>query len=383
MRVVEKNKKLKDLLIIIIFCTFIFGGGILFIVSPKINISSKEKRVLEELPKLSMSALIDGSYEKKIETYLSDHFPLREKFIGINSYSNLIFGKNEINGIYKCKDGYLINKPIIYNEKNMEKNLKSIKSFVNENSLKLSLMIVPSTGYIMNDKLPRNHDDYLDGKILDNIKEGVDEDIQWIDLEDTFIKEKENNRIFYKTDHHWTTFGAYLAYENFGTKEGLSLKDKSQYDKENYEDFYGTTYSKSGLWNNPSDNIEIWSNKGDIEIEIKDDNKEGTIKSNSLFFKDHLIEDDKYKSFLNGDHSFVKITNKDAPKGNLLIIKDSFGDSLAPFLSENYNEIYIIDLRYYKKNKVSDLIKDKGIDNVLMLYSIDNIVNDTNIIWLK
>ena len=106
------------------------------------------------------------------------------------------------------------------------------------------------------------------------------------------------------------------------------------------------------------------------------------VESDSMFFPSHLEEEDKYPVFLDGNHGYTKITNPGAPLGKLLLIKDSFGHCLAPFLAEQYQEIYMIDLRYYK-NSLTELAEQEGIDQVLFLYGLDNMVNDTNFVWIK
>ena len=100
------------------------------------------------------------------------------------------------------------------------------------------------------------------------------------------------------------------------------------------------------------------------------------------YFTDHLKEDDKYPVFIDGNHALTEITNTNAKNGTILLIKDSFSHSLAPFLAENYSRVVLVDLRYYKES-VSDLVTTYNPEQVVVLYGIDNLATDTDIVWLK
>ena len=118
-------------------------------------------------------------------------------------------------------------------------------------------------------------------------------------------------------------------------------------------------------------------------MEIHDDTTDEVKTNDSFFFADHLQEMDMYPVFLDGNHSLVKVTNEDAPDKKLLVIKDSFAHCMVPFLSEHYSEIYMVDLRYFRSTPISQLIEQNDIDETLILYGLDNLINDTNVMWLK
>ena len=158
---------------------------------------------------------------------------------------------------------------------------------------------------------------------------------------------------------------------------------KDKFRKESVDGFYGTSYSKSALWFVTPDTIELWSCEDQsadaVSVEISDGNDKKS--GNSYFFREQLENDDKYPVYLDGNHSFVRIKNKDAKGGKLLIIKDSYAHCLAPFLSLNYSEIIMVDLRYYKK-EVSALAESENADAILVLYSLQNLSEDTNLSYL-
>lgn len=367
----------------IVFCAFIAVMTMLFWALPKQDFSPDEKRVLESPPSFTLKSLSDGSFGKSVENYLSDHFAGRKLFVGLNAYYNLFSGRNGAGDIYLGNDSYLINQPVVFDQEKLQKNVDDINAFVRSANVPAVMAVVPSTGYVMEKSLPAVHKPYHDGEILDALSASLDTSVQFVDFRSPFLKQREQAQLYYKTDHHWTSEGAYLGYHTLGTALGYTPGEPAQYQIERYEGFYGTTYSHSGYWLTAPDAIEIWKNPSltNLSVRIEETGKPAQ-ESNSLFFPSHLEETDKYPVFLDGNHGYTKITNADAPKGKLLLIKDSFGHCLAPFLAEQYKEIYMVDLRYYK-TALTRLIKEEEIDQILILYGLDNMVNDTNFMWLK
>ncbi len=377
-----KLKKLKKFLPALIFLIFIALIGLLFCFAPKSDYSSNEKRYLEDFPEFTFDTLISGEFGEDFETYLADHISGRDFFVGLNAYYDVASGRNGSKGVYLGSDDYLINDPV--DEDNyLALNIEKLKSFSEKNDLNSTLMVVPSTGYIMGDKLPNNHYEYDDNKYYEIIKKNKG-DLNFIDLRDTFEeKAEEDVKLYYKTDHHWTTEGAYIAYEEYCKALELNQTPISDFDIKSYDDFYGTTYSTSALWLTPSESIDVWYNKNysdNISVEIVEDGE--VKKSNSMYYLDHLEEDDKYPVFLDGNHSLVRIKNSESTGGKLLVIKDSFAHCFTPFLTDNYSEIIMIDMRYYKED-VSKLVEEENIKDTLMIYGLDNLSLDTDIRWLK
>ena len=370
-----------------VFIAFIFCIFILYIILPKNSYSAEEKRNLSQMPQATVEKVFNGEFETDFETFLADQLPFRTFFVGTNAYCSLYTGHNSSNGIYKGSNGYLFSKPVEYNEL-LDKNISYISEFAEKTNIPTYMCIVPTSAYIMQDKLPKNHYQYKDNELFNTIKADLknsDSDVKFIDLIPTFSEKSTSEQLFYKTDHHWTSDGAYTAYSVIAQAMGFNATDKSQFEISTYNDFYGTAYSKSALWFNQPDIIELWKNKthtsDTVSVTIKDGQNEQTY--NTMFFEENLKTDDKYTAFLNGNHSYVKITNNSNPNGKkLLIVRDSYAHSLAPFLADNYSEITLIDLRYYK-SPVSSIVSEQHIDETLFLYGLDNITNDTNITFLR
>ena len=370
----------------VLFVAFIFAMAIWFVVNPKADYSSSEKRYLQQFPETSVDTVLSGEFSEKFETYFADHFPQRNMWVGLNSYYNLGIGLNGRNGVYNSADGYLINVPVD-KENYVRKNIRVLAEFKEKiGDVPMTVMLAPSTGYIATDKLPLIHDSYNDDTYFaESAKTLGESGVNFVDLRETFKqKYAEGVQLYYRTDHHWTTDGAYEGYVKLCEKLGVQPADKDSFAKTAYGGFYGTTYSTSGYWLTKPDSITVYDNQENtdknITVKISEDGKDNHY--GSMFFYNHIDEDDKYPVFLDGNHALTEIQNKNAKNGTIVVIKDSFSHSLAPFLAENYSKVVLVDLRYYKQS-VSDLIKKENPEQVVALYGIDNLATDTDIVWLQ
>ncbi len=372
-------KIIKTYLPSIVFLTFVFVLSILFVILPKTSYSENEKRILSEAPAFTAEALFDGSLMTDFETYLSDHFPGRDLFVGVNSYYELSTGRGGTSEVYFGSDGYLIGKENeAASEEHVIKNTVNFAAFADTLGLDATMMIVPSSGYILEDKLPAVHADYHDEALLTAAEERADH-LQWIDLTETFNKAKADTQLYYKTDHHLTADGSYEMYKAYLQSKGVAPYEGFR--NESYDGFYGTYYSRGGYWLTKPDAVELYIDDTlkDITVEVSDGLGEPTV-SDSLFFKDHLNNADKYPIYLNGNHGLVKITNPNAKGGKLLIVKDSFAHCVTTMLASHYSEIYMVDLRYYATaapDSVADLVNNNGIKEALFLYGTDSLATES------
>lgn len=385
MRFADNRSKIGKYIPAVVFLIFIYGMALWFLFSPKTDYSSSEKRYLQKFPDTNVEKVLSGEFGSEFETFFADQFPQRNTWVGLNAYTALAEGNNGASGVYNCKNGYLINKPVS-TDNNLDKNVGAVVDFAKTIDAPTTVMLVPSTGYIADDVLPTFHDKYNDDEDISKISSTLSkEKIGFVDLRERFKSEYKNgSQLYYKTDHHWTTKGAYTGYQELCKVLGITPIDDSTLKKDSYPDFYGTTYSSSGFWLTPPDNIEIWSNpkNSDKNISVKITEGANVKTSGSMYFTDHLKEDDKYPVFIDGNHALTEITNTNAKNGTILLIKDSFSHSLAPFLAENYSKVVLVDLRYYKES-VSQLVSTYNPEQVVVLYGIDNLATDTDIVWLK
>ncbi len=365
-----------------IFVIFVFSFAILLVFMPKQEFSQNEKKVLSAFPRFSTEALFDGTWFKNIENYVSDHFPFREAFVGINSYFNMITGRNGTNGVYKCSDGYLIAAPNQLDVDRMNTNIRRASGFTEKLGLPTTVMLVPSAGYVLEEKMPENHLPYNDEVIFNEVMTKLT-NVDFVDLRVPFTEEtKKGNQLYFKTDHHLDTNGSYVMYKEFCEAKGLSFVDGFE-EKEKLEDFYGTNYSKSGLWLEKPDTVEIWHSANNYDYDVLIDDITQQESSDSLYFYKHDENMDKYPVFLDGNHALVTIKNNSVQNGKkLLIVKDSYAHCFATFLCENYEEICLVDLRYYIKS-ISQLAQTQGSTEVLFLFGAENFASIQNFAFLK
>ncbi len=378
-----KSKK-SAIAIIAIFLAFTFTLSALFFIIPKEDYSSSEKRYLKELPEISLENFLSGGLTKGLEGdanggYIPDHFPFRSFFVGVNSYFNLLTGSTADNGYYFAKDGYIVTKPPASNRS--ESNMSIINRF-SASFDEVTLAVVPSPGYIMEDILPLNHIAYPDDTVYGYINENKAPNISSVDmrpaLSDAFTKGGE---LYYHTDHHWTTEGAYLGYLEICKSLGIAPLDKESFTVSSYDNFYGTTYSSSGYFLTKPDTLEIWENEALTDITVRITEGTDTKEYDSMYFLSHLEEDDMYPVFLDGNHALVEIENKNVENDKtLVIVKDSFAHCLTPFLSAHYSKVIMVDLRYYK-DPVSTLCTENS--DLLFLYGMNNFCTDSNLAYLE
>ena len=342
---------------------------LLILLIPKQNFSDNENRFLEVFPKISISSIVSGDFQSKMCNYISDHFPLREKLLGFKNKIDHFLGISRINNVYYSKDNYLIeeyNKP-----KNNYKISRIINRFIENNSnKKIDFMLVPTSALVYDNKLPKYNISNSENDTIEFYKDNLK--LNFIDVRDNLIKHN-NEYIYYKTDHHWTTLGAYYAYEEYCNVNNLT-KNIFRFVKVD-NNFRGTLYSK--ILDN---SIEM-----DYIIKVDDDNKYQVIidnnQTNSFYDYSYLRKKDKYSYFFGGNKGLITITN-DNGKDELLVIKDSYANNFIPFIAKNYKKIYVIDPRYYNES-IEDFIDNKYVSNILFVYNVLTIDDDIGILSIN
>lgn len=376
-----KKENFKSLIIILVFALFTGTVSVTtFITAPNTNYLENEKRFTAEMPEFSTERLLDTSYLTDFEGYIEDRIFARSFFVGANAYLHLASGSNILENVYYCQEGYLINAPKALNEKTVSNNISRFEEFSKQANLPSKMIIVPSPGYVMESILPDKAASYCDDYIFSFAKNTLSH-TNLIDVRDSLRKSFENgDSLYYKTDHHLTSLGCYTLYSEFMKSSDSSPREKSTFDIEVCDNFCGTTRASSGYFLTKGDNIELWHSGENLCVSVSDGKKYEKAQ-NDFFFREHLEKDDKYPVFADGNHALTRIENTGKEGKNLLIIKDSYAHCTANFLSCEYQNIYMIDLRYYRL-PVSEFIKENGIDELLFLYGADAINTDTNSGWL-
>lgn len=337
--------------------------------------SEIENRNLQEKPKI-----LSENYVEKLNSYMADQFFIREKLISFKSRIDLVLGKNKINNVYIGSDNQLFEEFKITSNDDLFNKVDVINEFKKANEdLLVNFMLVPTATSILDDKLPLYAPVNDEIEYINNVKSYLLDDIKFIPIYDK-LKANKNEYIYYKTDHHWTTDGAYLGYEAFCESTGIEATNKEDFEKIiGSNDFYGSLSSKVGLFGLYKDKLNIYIPKNsNMLVNYVMEQKKDT----SLFNSDKLKHKDKYQVFLNGNHPLIEIeTDKNLDK-KILVIKDSFANNFVPFLTENYGNIFLIDLRYYTES-INEFIKNNDINEVLFLYNVNTFNEDDSIFNLS
>lgn len=373
----NKHKKVYTRILALVFIISIFGIFFMNIFSKNKNFSEEENRMLAKKPKFSIDRLLEGRYTEKYEKYVEDQFVLRNSWIGVKSTVDKLLGRKEENGVFLSKDGYLIEDFKKPEEKNLEETIKAMNNF-NEKykGINQYALIAPNSVSVLKDKLPKNAPVEDQRAYIEKLKNSLNSNIKFIDTYNTLESHKDEY-IYYRTDHHWTTLGAYYAFLDAAKEMGLTPKD-NYYDIETVTDeFYGTLYSKSGFKGISPDSIEVYIPK-DENDQLLVSYEEEKKKSGSIYNSEKLKEKDKYEVFLEGNHPLVKINTLVNNNKKLLLIKDSYANSFVQFLTPYFNEIVIVDPRYYYGD-IDKLISEEGITDLLYLYNANTFFSDNNI----
>ena len=347
---------------------------------PDKKFSAEENRLLQTMPKLSISSIFSGRFETKAESYAADQFMLRNMFIKMKSSFDTSLGSTESNNVFMCKDNYLMENISKADAKKMENNYNSLAKLKQlYPNINMDFMLVPNAANIMFDKLPLFAVTEDQNKQMDDFFKKIQSiGINPVDVRATFKKNKEKIELYYHTDHHWTTDGAYLAYQDFAKKNKLNSNIK--YDALAVKnDFRGTLASKSGFTNGLNDMIKIYLPKEGQNYKnsviFYSDTKEKTTE----FYKlNNLKKKDTYTVFGGSNHPIYSIKTPVSSQRKLLLIKDSYANSFIPFLSQDYREIIVIDPRYFFDD-ISEIIKANGITDVLFLYNANTFFNDNSL----
>lgn len=355
----------------LLFCFFLAGLLVWHGVLPDREKSETENRTLARWPAFSWEALRDGSFTEGVEEYFADQFPLRDSWTGLRARSEQLLGKREFHGVFLCGD-MLISQVAEPEEAQVRQNLSSVKSF-SESTPNVLFGLIPSAAEVWREKLPAGAESWDQTELLAESQ---------VDFQGVLSAHRDEP-VFYRTDHHWTTLGAYYGYtalmEALGRGEEVLPRDAfTPRVPAGADAFCGTLYSQSGIhWLRP-DTIEIWVEDPGFTVASWRSGREG---SSSLYDFTRLEEKDKYSVFLGGNQPLCVIQNESG-RGKLLLIRDSYSDALAPFLAMHFQEVHLLDLRY-NRSSPGAYAREQGIDEICVLYSAQNFISDRNLMLLR
>lgn len=363
-----------------IFPIILVSVMLLNIFLPDKKFSAEENRMLQMMPKLSFTSYIDGRFESKIESYAADQFLLRNHFIKIKSSFDSALLISKSNNVFNCSDNYLMEDISKVDKKKMHNNIDSLSNFKKcYPDIQMDFLLVPNAANILSDKLPLFAVTENQNKQIDDFFQTLKSlEIEPIDVRSEFEKQKTKTELYYHTDHHWTTDGAYLAYCEFHKKKKFT--SNIQYEPLVVKnDFRGTLSSKSGFTNGLNDKIKIFLPKPEQDYKnsviFYSDSKK---KTTEFYQLDNLNKKDTYTVFGGSNHPIYSIKTPVTSQKRLLLIKDSYANSFIPFISQDYREIVVVDPRYFFDD-IGEIIKAHKITDVLFLYNANTFFNDNSL----
>ena len=335
---------------------------------PDSAFSANENRYLKQAPRLTWDALMHGSYTADVETYTADQIALRDVWMGAKSTLQQLAGKQDVGGVWLGEDGYYFAKMTEddFNRPRYEKNLAAVKAFFDGNADKdCRILLAPTPCVVLYDKLPFGLS--LDNGTVFDVDECYDTLIDLLGQQAILTRWDlrevggGTQQVYYRTDHHWTTAGARVAYRVWAKDTGHTVRDYALTPVT--DDFRGTLYSKVLLPGSAYDTVEV---ARDVEIVSMD--CDGQVM-HSLYVDSKLEQKDKYEVFMGGNYAKVTVDTGAETGRSLLLIKDSFANCFLPFLCADYDTITVVDLRYCRENMM-DLASD--CTDILVLYELTN-----------
>ena len=349
------------------------------IILPDTGFSEKENRILASRPALKLDQIISGVYEKQFETYENDQFPLRDMWITLKATTDRLMGKVEENGVYLGKNGYLMEAFNAPSQTQYDATVNAMTSFAQKHSdLKQYALIAPNSVNILKSNLPAFAPADDQNPWIDKLKDSLTSaGVTFIDIRDTFTDHKTED-LYYHTDHHWTTLGAYYAYLQAAAVMGIDTSSDS-YDKAPVsQTFKGTLSAKSGFRSGETDELDVFLPNGDNTLSSVVNYVDEQKKSASFYDTSKLNTRDKYALFFGGNHAQIKISTPTESNNTLLVLKDSYANSFVPFLAQHYRKIIMIDPRYYYGD-LEQLLQVENVQEVLYLYNANTFFADTSL----
>ncbi len=373
----RKKGTAESLIAKLFVCFLIIMIGCNFIVPDK-KISEKENRALEQRPKITVSGLITGNFMKKYEKYLADQFAGREFLRRVKTSLSRIGGSKKEQGVLIGKDNQLFEEIVMPQPELLEKNIQAIKAFVDTHEdIKVNMLLVPDAATILEEQLPAFATVEDQRAVFGRIKKAVGKSVNWIDATKTLSKHRDE-KIYYKTDHHWTTLGAFYTFvdaaPSLGIEEDVSSKYVSYPVSTN---FNGTLAAKSGVKMGVEEQIDIYvpqNTDNDLIVNRVEERE----KMATMYHADKLKTRDQYAVFFGGNSSVIDIKTVSQDQRRLLVIKDSYANCFVPFLAPYFREIVMVDPRYYSGN-VEEILETYNISDVLFLYSGNTFLQDNNL----
>lgn len=344
---------------------------------PDSSFSQTENRSLAQKPEISISTLKNGNFMTRFESYMSDQFPKRDTVVSLKSTMQRLLGNSEQNNVYIGKDGWLFEKQTPFDEEKVQQTTDAISEFSKSCKIKNQVfMLVPDSTCLLKNKLPSLLSVESQEEQIKKVYASVPENIKKVNTVSILKNADRREDLYYKTDHHWTTRAAKRMLD--GASNELQINPETAEYKffTVSNDFYGTLASSSGIYDKP-DKVEICM-PVDCQGTYFVNNADTKTKAPTFFDLSKLNETNKYEVFAGGNFSRITISTTTLNKRNLLILKDSYANCFIPLLTPHYQNIVIIDARYFTDD-LQAVLGDYKFTDLLILYNVNTFLEDTSL----
>lgn len=379
----SKKTKLNDCTATIaLFVLILAAASVMSVIMPDREFSPTENRMLSQRPRISLQSVMDGKFMNDYESFVSDQFFFRDGWIAFKTWTErLLLLREESKGVYFAKDDYLIESHAgTFDTALAAQNVETLVKFVAEYASRFeqgrfTVMIAPNAVDVHSEKLPRSApaakgNSYRDA-IASRLPPGTFCDVL------PELRARDEEYLYFRTDHHWTMRAAFYAYRAFTRQTGLSATEFSDCTVSVAANgFEGTVSSKIGISPKP-DYIEAIVPISAETARMHVDGMDGWYE---LFDTKKCSEKEKdnYAYFLGGNYPFAQIRTDSEHERRMLVIKDSYANCFVPFLTNNFSEIGILDMRYARQS-VRSLIDGGEWTDVIVLYNAAGFAADESI----
>ena len=403
-------KKILQYPIAVLFALFISVFFLVDVFNSDRAFSEFENTSLAQKPAFSWSSFVDGSFGSKYVKYINEQFLGRDNWISMKAVADMGLGRIESHGVTYGDDHYLMEKLEIVEDQNYPANAGTnivkqtaldrsngmVSSFLQMYDQPITFSLVPNSYAILEDEVPTGFpgaDQQAYTQQIYRTLSEADDQLEIVDFSDALSQHKDEY-IYYRTDHHWTTLGAYDAYVAYCEQKGLTPVSLEELEENKVEDFYGTFYSKAKRPSQPADTITWY----DVDVDefafvanlqqdkqlaqlgevVQEDGLE-LLRVDGMMDQRKFEVRDKYAAFMWGNSGYVKIksnhnlNHQEGKTSRLLLFKDSYANSMIPYLTYNYDEIIVVDLRYMAKS-TKELMQEE-FDDIFVMYNFSTYVS--------
>lgn len=375
------QEKIRQYGVCVISCLFLFGMPVWYLVDKDEKISIKEQRSLQQLPHFQMSAFLEKTFQKELEQYMMDQLPQRQTLFTTQVKLSHLLGKQQFSNVWIGKDEWLFQETIMPSKDEMQKRSDVLRNFCKRYpKMNMRMMLVCNKAEIYPTYLPVGANKVDQEKLIQQFYKQIKmKNVKTLDV-CTILKQHQKEYLYYATDHHWTTQGAYLAFQEF---HKTFLKKEPPISYKSYviaDTFQGALTKTSGYQSQLKDKVSVYlptQKSVDTIVTYVEEQK----KTASVYAYEKVNSVNPYEVFFGGNHPLMEIQTSAANERSLLVFKDSFANAYLPFLLPYYHNITVVDPRYYYDD-INSLIKERNISEVLFLYNANTFFQDISFLEL-